>query len=182
MRMASHWTYAGWFTVLRLYAGAFWLVHGLPKFLNSSAFMPPSGYMPQAVQKAVMSQTGFYHDFLLNVVTPNVNVFAELVRLGEVLAGCSLILGVFTRFGGLVGCFLALNYMALKGEFSSWTAIGSLDAAAFMLSFLMLVIPAGRVAGVDAVLVRRPAVRKDVIVPEIVDEPPPSTPVDSSSG
>jgi thiosulfate dehydrogenase (quinone) large subunit len=181
MRMASHWTYAGWFTVLRLYAGAFWLSHGIPKFLNSAAFMPPSGFMPQAVQKAAMSQTGFYHDFLLNVVTPNITLFAELVRLGEVLVGCSLILGVFTRLGGVVGCFLALNYMGLNGEFASWTTIGSLDAAAFMLSFLMLAVPAGRVAGVDAMLVRRTAARKDVVVPEIVDEEPPTRPLDSSS-
>lgn len=181
MRMASHWTYAGWFTILRLYAGAFWLVHGLSKFLNGAAFMPPSGYMPQLVQKGIMSQTGFYHDFLLNVVTPNMNLFAELVRLGEVLVGCSLILGVFTRFGGFIGCFLALNYMAANLEFSSWTTIGSLDAVAFMLSFLMLVVPAGRVVGVDAMLVRRPAVRKDVIVPELVEEPPPASSVDSGS-
>lgn len=177
MRMASHWTYAGWFTVLRLFAGAFWLVHGVSKFLGSAAYMPPSGYMPQIVQKAIMSQTGFYHDFLLNVVTPNINLFAELVRLGETLTGISLLLGVFTRFGGLVGCFLALNYMAINGEFTSWTTIGSLDAVAFMLSFLMLVVPAGRVAGVDVLLVRRrPAIRKDVVVPEVVEEPPPVTP------
>jgi uncharacterized membrane protein YphA (DoxX/SURF4 family) len=180
MRMASHWTYAGWFTVLRLYAGVFWLSHGIPKFLNSAAYLPPSGFMPQLVQKAVMSQTGFYHDFLLNVVTPNIGVFAELVRLGEVLVGCSLLLGVFTRFGGLVGCFLALNYMAARGEFSTWETIGSLDAVAFMLSFMMLVVPAGRVAGVDALLRRRPAVRKDLIVPELVEEPAPGT-VDSHS-
>ncbi|HKU67184.1 MAG TPA: TQO small subunit DoxD [Candidatus Baltobacteraceae bacterium] len=180
MRMASHWTYAGWFTVLRLYVGAFWLSHGIPKFLDSAAYMPPSGYMPQIVQKAVMSQAGFYHDFLLNVVTPNINVFAELVRVGEVLVGCSLILGVFTRFGGLAGCFLALNYMAVNGEFSTWTTIGSLEAAAFVLSFSMLAIPAGRVAGVDAMLVRRPRVRKDLVIPELVEEPP-TRPVDSSS-
>jgi len=176
MRLASHWTYAGWFTVLRLYAGVFWLVHGIPKFLDSAAFMPPSGFMPQIVQKAVMSQSGFYHDFLLNVVTPNITLFAELVRLGEVLVGCSLVLGVFTRFGGLVGCFLALNYMAVSGEFSKWSTIGSLDAAAFMLSFMMLAVPAGRLAGIDALLGRRVVVRKDVVIPEVVEEPPPRTP------
>jgi uncharacterized membrane protein YphA (DoxX/SURF4 family) len=172
MRMPSHWTYAGWFTVLRIYAGLFWLVHGVPKFLNPAAFMPPDGVMPQLVQKAVSSQTGFYHDFLANVVTPNIGIFAELVRLGEVLAGCSLLLGVFTRFGGLVGCFLALNYMAAKGALGSWETIGTVDAAAFMLSFMMLVVPAGRVAGVDALLWRAPRRREEVIVPEIVEEPP----------
>ncbi len=160
MRLASHWTYASWFTALRIYAGLFWLAHGVPKFLNAAMFMPPSGFMPMAVSKAAQSQTGFYHNFLTGVVIPNINVFAELVRLGEVLVGCSLLLGVFTRFGGLVGCVLALNYMALNGEFSSWTTIGTLDAAAFVLSFLMLAVPAGRVAGVDGLLYRRPVSKR----------------------
>jgi uncharacterized membrane protein YphA (DoxX/SURF4 family) len=176
MRFTSHWSYAAWFTALRIYTGVFWLSHGIPKFLNPGMFMPPDGFMPQLVTKAVQSQTGFYHDFLTNVVIPNINVFAELVRLGEVLVGCSLLLGIFTRFGGLVGCFLALNYMAAKGVFGSWEMIGTLDAVAFVLSFLMLAVPAGRVAGVDALLYR-PRVRKEpVVVPEFVDEPPVTPP------
>lgn len=176
MRMPSHWTYASWFTLLRVYAGCFWLAHGIPKFLNAAAFMPPGGFMAQAVQRAATAQTGFYHGFLANVVVPNMGLFAELVRLGEVLVGCSLLLGIFTRFGGLIGCFLALNYMGLMGEFASWTTIGSLDAAAFVLSFLMLAVPAGRVAGVDALLWRAPVRKEAVIVPEVVDEPPQTTP------
>ena len=176
MRMPSHWTYAGWFTVLRVYAGLFWLAHGVPKFLNSAMFMPPDGFIAQAAQKAAASQTGFYHQFLSSVVIPNIGVFGELVRLGEVLVGCSLLLGIWTRFGGLVGCFLALNYMAIQGEYASWTTIGSLDAAAFMLSFMMLAVPAGRLAGVDALLWRGPRRSEPVVVPEVVDEPPSSAP------
>jgi uncharacterized membrane protein YphA (DoxX/SURF4 family) len=176
MRMPSHWTYAGWFTVLRIYTGVFWLSHGVPKFTDAPMFMPPNGFMPQLVQKAVSTQTGFYHDFLANVVVPNIAFFAELTRLGEVLAGCSLVLGVFTRFGGLVGCFLALNYIAAKGAFGSWETIGTLDAVAFVLSFMMLVVPAGRVAGVDALLWRGPRRKEPVIIPEIVEESPPTAP------
>lgn len=162
-----------WFTLLRIYAGLFWLAHGVPKFLNSAAYMPPDGFMPVIVNKAMQSQSGFYHGFLANVVVPNIDLFAELVRLGEVLVGCSLLLGVFTRLGGFVGCFLALNYMAANGEFSKWTTIGSLDAVAFVLSFLMLAVPAGRIAGVDALLRRRSAVPSEPrVVPEFVDEPP----------
>ena len=176
MRMPSHWTYASWFTVLRIYAGLFWIAHGVPKFLNSASFMPPDGFMAMLVNKAVQSQHGFYHDFLATAVVPHIGLFAELVRLGEVLVGCSLLFGVWTRMGGLVGCFLALNYMAAKGAFSDWTTIGSIDAVAFVISFLMLVVPAGRVAGVDALLVRRPAVKEPVVVPEFVDEPPAGVP------
>lgn len=134
--------------------------------------MPPDGFMPVLVNKAIQTQTGFYHNFLAQIVAPNIQVFAELVRLGEVLVGCSLLLGIFTRLGGFVGCFLALNYMAANGEFSSFTTIGSLDACAFVLSFLMLAVPAGRVGGVDALLRRRRAHEDPVVIAEFVDEPP----------
>lgn len=175
MRPASHWSYATAFTALRLYAGLFWLSHGVPKFLNPAMFMPPNGVISISVSRAVQTQTGFYHDFLVNVVSPNIQLFAELVRLGEVLVGCSLLLGLFTRAGGLFGCFLALNYFALKAEYASWTGIGTLDAVAFVMSFLMLVMPAGRIAGVDA-LIYRSGRRDDVIVPELVEEPRPAPP------
>ena len=176
MRMASHWTYAGWVTALRIYAGIFWLVHGIPKFLNAAAFMPPNGYMAKAVQQALLTHHGAYHAFLANVVAPNINLFAELVRLGEVLTGCALVLGIFTRFAGLVGCVLAFNYFNVNGGFGHWVNIGSLDAAAFVLSFLFLAIPAGRVAGIDGLLFRPRAVRPRAITPEVVDEPPQARP------
>ncbi|MFN2449818.1 MAG: DoxX family protein [Candidatus Baltobacteraceae bacterium] len=174
--MPSHWTYAGWFTFLRLYTGVFWLVHGVPKFLNGLAFMPPDGFMAKAVQNALLTHHGFYHDFLANVVVPNMALFAELDRLAEVLVGCALVLGIFTRFAGFVGCFLALNYFTLNGGFGSWMSIGSLDAAAFVLSLMFLVVPAGRVAGVDALLYRPRVARERVLTPEIVNEPPQAPP------
>ena len=154
---------------LRLFAGVFWLAHGLPKFLNAGMFMPPNGFMSQAVARHVQTSTGFYHDFLVHTVQPNIGVFAELVRLGEVLTGISLLLGFLTPLGGLAGCFLALNYLAAAGEFRSAIGFGSLDAAAFALSFLCIVLPVGRVAGVDALLVRRP--QTQTLKAEFVDEP-----------
>ena len=131
--------------------------------------MPPGGAMSQTVARAAQSSTGFDHDFLVNTVQPNIGVFAELVRLGEVLTGISLLLGFLTPLGGLAGCFLALNYLAAKGEFHSSAGLGTLDAAAFALSFFCIVLPLGRVAGVDTLLVRRrqPATLKA----EFVDEP-----------
>ena len=161
--------FATWFGVLRLYAGAFWISHGIPKFLHADAFMPPNGFMGQMIARATMSTTGPYHEFLAQVVTPNIMVFAELVRLGEVLVGCSLLFGLLTRVGGIFGCFLALNYMAAAGELHSFSTIGTLDAAAFVLSFLMVVTPAGQVFGVDALFRRRPRIER--VKPEFVDEP-----------
>ena len=157
-----------WLLVLRLYTGIFWLVHGLPKFLNPGMFMPPGGFMSQAVARSAHSTTGFYHDFLVGTVQPNIGLFAELVRLGEVLAGISLVLGFLTPVGGLVGCFLALNYLLAAGGFH-WSSIGSLNAAALALSFFCVVLPVGRYCGVDSFLSRKPNPR--TVKAEFVDEP-----------
>lgn len=177
MRIPSHWTYAGWFTLLRLYAGAFWLSHGVPKFLSPAAFMPPNGYFAMEVQNGITKHHGLYHAFIASMVAPNQTLFADLVRIGEVLTGCLLLLGLFTRFGGLLGCFLSLNYFTINGGFGNWQSIGLLDAAAFMLSFMFLAVPAGRVAGLDALLVTPGIRRETVLTPEVVEEePPPQAP------
>ena len=165
--------YATWLAIFRIIVGVFWLSHGVPKFLNSAEFLPPDGFMPQMIAKSVQDSTGFYHDFLLNVVTPNIAVFAELVRLGEVLAGCSLLLGFWTRLGGLGGAFLASNYLLAKGGLTSLSVIGGLDAMAIVFSLVHFVIPTGRVLGVDALLGRTRG--EPAIVPEFVDEPIPQS-------
>ncbi len=161
--------YASWLAVLRIFTGVFWISHGVGKFLDSAAYLPPDGFMGKMVAKSTGGTTGFYHDFLLNTVTPHVGLFAELVRVGEVLVGCSLLFGLFTRLGALGGVFLALNYVLAKGGFASYDTIGSLDAAAIALSFINVVIPTGRVFGVDALLTRKP--RSRPLTPEFVDEP-----------
>jgi len=67
-----------------------------------------------------------------------------------------------------VGCFLALNYLAAAGEFH-WSGVGTLNGVALALSFFCIVLPVGRFAGVDALLVRRPNTR--AVKAEFVDEP-----------
>lgn len=162
--------YATWLAILRIFTGLFWLSHGVGKFLNSSQYLPPNGFLPQFVAKATQGSSGFYHDFLVAVVAPHIGIFAELIRLGEVLVGCSLLFGLWTRLGALGGVFLAVNYILAKGGITSFDGVGSLDMAALALSFVSLVIPTGRMLGVDALLVRK--VGSPAIVPEFVDEPP----------
>jgi uncharacterized membrane protein YphA (DoxX/SURF4 family) len=181
VRLPSSGRYGFWLALLRIYAGAFWLMHGIPKFLQSQRFMPPDGMLGGYLSNAATQTTGFYHSFLANVVVPNINVFAELVRLGEVVTGCLLFLGFFTRFGGLLGVFLALNYLASKGGLSHAAAWSGIDAAAIALSAINVVLPTGRVLGIDALIGRsraaqqKPAVTAGAAAPsrvEFVDEPP----------
>lgn len=155
-------TYAKWLALLRIYTGAFWLIHGLPKFLDAASFMPPAGYMPATIAKGVAASSGPYHDFLLTTVTPNITLFANLVRFGEVLVGISLVLGLLSRFGGLFGVLLPLNYFLAKGAFATADGYAGLDAAAIALSFIHLVLPTGLMWGMDTLFPRNRRFRKGV--------------------
>ncbi len=188
MKLPSNTVYASWLALFRLYAGAFWLLHGIPKFTQSQDFMPPTGFMPDFVNNAIAHTSGWYHGFLLDTVLPNVSLFAELVRLGEVVTGALLVLGAFTRLGGLIGVLLALNYITAKGGLAHASMWSGLDAAALVLSALNVVLPTGRILGIDALLARSRAARKPEAVPAtpaepavFVDEPPMTGPTAPTS-
>jgi uncharacterized membrane protein YphA (DoxX/SURF4 family) len=167
--------YAAWLALVRIATGAIWLAHGIPKFTQSGRFMPPGGSIADLVNHAIQGRTGTYHNFLLHVVSPNIGLFAELVRLGEVLVGASLVLGALTRVGGLFGVVLTLNYIAAKGGAFSPATLQGLDFATLVLSAISLVLPTGRFLGIDALFGRARRAAAPVRA-EFVSEPPLSGP------
>jgi uncharacterized membrane protein YphA (DoxX/SURF4 family) len=144
-------TYASWLAVIRILTGIFWLLHGVPKLLNPQ-FFGAEGFMAGMIRESTAATSGPYHDFLMNVVLPNANLFSHLVAWGETLAGVSLVLGLFSRLGGLVGTFLPFNYFMMAGSYAHLTRFASLDTATMTLSFINLVLPTGLVAGFDGLL------------------------------
>ena len=163
--------YGGWLAIVRVVTGLMWLSHGIPKFIQSAAFMPPGGVMASYVARGLQTASPAYHTFLANTVQPNIALFAELVRVGEVLVGLALVLGALTRVGGLFGIVLTLNYLAARGHMLSSATLQSPDFALLVLSFVSLVLPTGRVLGVDALFSRR-APRVERVHAEFVPEPP----------
>jgi uncharacterized membrane protein YphA (DoxX/SURF4 family) len=157
--------------LVRVLTGAMWLIHGVPKFVHSDRFMPPNGFFASYLQQGIAGGSGPYRDFLLNVVQPNAGIFAELVRLGEVCVGISLVLGLFSRLGGFVGIVLPLNYVAARNGLGSFSEWATADGALMLLSAISFVLPTGRVAGCDALLTRRTP-RRATVVPEVVPERP----------
>jgi len=147
--LPSNRTYAFWLALLRIGVGGAWLAHGTSKFLHPEAFMPPNGLISKVVANAVANSSGPYHDFLANTVTPNIGLFAEATRVGEVIVGCLLVLGFLTRLGGLGGMLLTLNYMLAQGELGSTDVLGTLDGATFLLCAINFVLPTGRAIGLD---------------------------------
>jgi NADH dehydrogenase len=156
VKLPSPKTYAFWLALLRIYAGAFWLIHGVPKFTQSDQFMPPNGFIVNLVNDGVTKLTGPYQQFLAHTVQPNISLFAELVRLGEVVTGCLLLLGFFTRLGGFLGMFLAFNYLCAKGGLDHLSTWAGTDALTIVFSSVHFFLPTGRMLGVDGLLGRRP--------------------------
>ncbi|MEO6835998.1 MAG: TQO small subunit DoxD [Candidatus Tumulicola sp.] len=162
--------YAAWLALVRILTGLMWLSHGVPKFTQSAAFMPPNGFMAMYVAHGLQTSAEPYHTFLATVVAPNLALFAELVRLGEVLVGLLLLLGALTRLGGLGGVLLTLNYISARGHLLSTTSFQSLDFGLLVLSLISLGLPTGRFFGVDALLAR--AKRAPPVRAQFVEEPP----------
>lgn len=182
MKLPSSSVYAFWLAVVRVYTGGFWLMHGIPKFTQSQDFMPPSGMMMSFVNNAVANTHGPYQNFLTHVVLPNAWLFAELVRLGEVVAGCLLLLGLFTRAGAAIGILLALNYLSAKGGLTHLSVWSGLDSEALVLCAISLFLPTGYVLGLDGLLARlrgKPAPAPAQAV--FVDEPPMTGPTAPSA-
>jgi thiosulfate dehydrogenase [quinone] large subunit len=171
VKLPSSRVYGGWLALARLLTGAIWLDHGVPKFLNSVQFMPPAGAFGTYLQDGIVKTVGPYHDFLVNTVQPNAALFAELVRFGEVCVGISLLLGLFSRVGGFVGILLPLNYLAARAALGTFNGWSSIVGCLMLLSALSFVLPTGRVAGLDALMLR-PSVRRTTIVAEMVPERP----------
>jgi|SRR5215472_7984741 len=146
--------YAGVLAALRIFTGLAWLSHGLFK-VTDPQWSAPNGDFVSFVGDMVQHTSGPYHDFITNFVIPHGAVFSELVAWGETLTGVSLLLGLFTRLGGIVGVFLPLNYWAAKNGFMQWQSIGGLDLGTAALSIINALLPTGLVWGLDGLFAAR---------------------------
>jgi uncharacterized membrane protein YphA (DoxX/SURF4 family) len=131
--------------LLRMAFGLYFLVQALAK-LNWLVSGQPLG---QQLQQALPRAEGFYQPFLAGTVLPNVDVVARLVTLGEWVTGLLLLLGLFTRLGALIGMWLNLNYMLMKGLVSP---AGSIDRLFFLAELVFLATAAGLIWGLDRFL------------------------------
>ena len=149
--MATARQYGAWLAVFRILVGATWLIHGYGK-VTDPQWALPNGNCYQFVTGMTAHTEGFYHDFVTSFVLPNITVFATLVAWGETLTGVSLVLGLLSRIGGLVG-ILALTYL-LRAH-SHTNGYAGLDMLTMLASGLNLVLPTGAVFGFDALFSRR---------------------------
>lgn len=100
-----------WPSLFRIVVGLYWLYFASQKWQGV-------GWMRPLIAAAGRANPiPGLHEFLVSVVTPNWLPFALAQAAGETVAGVLLILGLATRWAGLLGFLLAAN-LALTVAFS----------------------------------------------------------------
>lgn len=154
---------ARWLAFLRIVVGAWFLksvatklgvtigAGGLPVVGATDRW---AGFMPGRVgEYAADNPLESYALFLEQVVIPNGVLFANLTAFGEAAVGLGLTLGLLTPLAAAVGLLVSTSYFLA----TFWITPGQMGfhllLMACMLAFLGAA--AGRVWGVDGLLVRR---------------------------
>lgn len=133
--------------LVRMGFGLYFLDHAWDK--TAKGWLSDGGLMTQFIERALPNSDAFYAPFLEGVVLPNATLFAQLVVIGEWVAGLSLVLGLLTRLGAITGAWLVLNYMFMKGTLNT---SGSNDRLFFVTCIAFAAASAGLVWGLDGAL------------------------------
>jgi thiosulfate dehydrogenase [quinone] large subunit len=105
--------------LLRIGLGLLFLISALDKTMKG--WLGSGQALTQTLQSNLPKAEGFYRPLLEGTVLPQADRFAQLVTIGEWVAGLSLTLGLLTRLGALTALWLLLNFMAMKGIlFGQW--------------------------------------------------------------
>ena len=141
-------TVAGW--LLRVLVGGMWWQQTLWK-------IPPNydGLKYWMQQQVAHASTALQSAFVSDIVLPNLFLFAPLVYAIEVTIGVSLLLGLLSRAGALLGLAMALNLWlglySAPGEWP-WTYMFLI-----IIEAQYVIDPPGRRLGADTLWHRAPA-------------------------
>ena len=103
---------AVWPSVFRIVVGLFWLYFASQKWQGV-------GWMKPLIQSTARANPiPGLHELLVSVVAPNWQLFALAQAVGETVAAIALILGLATRWAGVLGLLLAAN-LALTVAFAT---------------------------------------------------------------
>ena len=102
----------GWASLFRIAIGLYWLYFASQKWQGV-------GWMRDVMgSTAKVNPIPGLHEFLISVVIPNWLPFALAQSIGETLVAILLVLGLATRWAGILGLLLAAN-LALTVAFGA---------------------------------------------------------------
>ena len=125
VNLPSSRAYGGWLAIARILTGVIWLTHGVPKFMHSDRFMPPGGVFATYLQKGLASGSrDRITIFSRTSCSPTRGSSRSSCGWAKYCVGISLVLGLVTRLGGVVGVLLPLNYLAARGALGQFQRVG----------------------------------------------------------
>ena len=143
---------------VRVLVGTVWLNGGIEKLLNPE--FPQQFASSLRAGGFISVAPPFFQDFMRGGVVPNAELFAQLMRAGELALGVALILGLLTNLAAVGGVVLSAVIMLSQGGVRLGTGLGApelitVNVLVALLSVVILLSPAAKALSVDAVLARR---------------------------
>ena len=143
---------------VRVLIGAVWLNGGIEKLLNPDF---PRQFADSLAAGGFVSQAPpFFQGFMRGTVVPNAELFAQLMRAGELTLGIALILGLLTNFAALGSALLSVMILLSQGGVGLGTGLDTpefltMNVLIALLSVVVLFSAAAKVFSVDSRLARR---------------------------
>jgi thiosulfate dehydrogenase [quinone] large subunit len=143
---------------VRVLIGAVWLNGGVEKLLNPSF---PKQFAVSLQAGGFVSQAPpFFQDFMKGYVVPNAELFAQLMRVGELTLGIALILGLLTNLAALGSIGLSAVILLSQGGVGLGTGLGSpefltINVIVALISVVILLSPGAKELSVDSRLAER---------------------------
>jgi thiosulfate dehydrogenase (quinone) large subunit len=144
--------------LVRVLIGAVWLNGGVEKVLNPefprqfAASLEAGGFVSQAPP--------FFQDFMKGYVVPNAELFAQLMRAGELTLGLALVFGLLTNLAAIGSVLLSAVILLSQGGVRLGTGLGSpefltINVIVALISIVILLSPNAKNVSVDSRLAER---------------------------
>jgi thiosulfate dehydrogenase [quinone] large subunit len=152
---------------VRVLIGAVWLNGAIEKLLNPEF---PQQFATSLQAGGFVSQAPpFFRAFMQGTVVPNAELFAQLMRLGELALGVALILGLLTNLASLGSVGLSIVITLSQGGVRLGTGLGApefltINVLVALISVVILLSPAAKNLSVDTVLARRSKVLSPLLL------------------
>ena len=143
-----------WNWLARFFIGAMWWQQSLWKLPPTYTDNPDGsgGLRYWMGEMTKWASTGLQRHFVKDVVLPHFYFFAPQVYFSEVLIAVTLILGLFSRLGALLGTLMAINlWLGLYRSPAEWPWTYFF---LIVVQITLLVQRPGRSLGLDAILMR----------------------------
>lgn len=143
---------------VRILVGALWLNGGVEKLLNASF---PRQFADSLAAGGFVSQAPpFFRGFMQGTVVPNAELFAQLVRAGELTLGVALVLGFLTNLAAVGSVAMSVMILLTQGGVRLGTGLGApelitVNVLVALLSVVVLASPFAKNVSLDSGLARR---------------------------